>query len=100
MGGESDIEAFLTCRAERKKKKCWIQRCTSSSRLETRTKEFNIHASPMGEKIPEGVMKVIFFQWEEEEEEIFFLCHHEPVSLKGDCVESMYAKTRKMAIFA
>lgn len=27
-------------------------------------------------------------------------CHHEPVSFKGDCVESMYANTRKMAIFA
>lgn len=30
----------------------------------------------------------------------FFFNHHEPVSFIGDCVESMYAKTRKMAIFA
>lgn len=53
-----------------------------------------------GTKNPRGRNESNFFQWEEERGAIFFLQHHEPVSFKGDCVESMHAKTRKMAIFA
>lgn len=69
-----------------------------------------MHASPMGKKkkkaIPAGVMKVITKfsgkRKKKREGNFFFFdsYHHEPVSFIGDCVESMHAKTRKMAIFA
>lgn len=53
-----------------------------------------------GTENPRGRNESDFFSVGKEREEIFFSNHHEPVSFKGDCVESMYAKTRKMAIFA
>lgn len=100
LGGESDIGTFLMCWTREVKKSAGSSGARARPVLKHGPRRLTCMRVQWGTKNPRGRNESDFFNGKRKRNFFFFPQHHEPVSFKGDCVESMHAKTRKMAIFA